>query len=671
MPENKKKPSLLRRSAGARIQFFVFVFLAAAMAVIVITSRIFVQKYVEEYYSKTGWLLAELTAEVTDNYREDIREFPKTRAGKYLQKICREYDLHGIFVETSEPPYESVVTQVFILGDRDPTPEELEEMWDAETVITDAERKIFLGEETSSSATYTSHFGGEKVYAYLHGVYDTDGKCYALVGVNFRVSEVTGAVTRLAGRVTLFLALVFLGLMGLFGFFLHRSVLGPVRRISKKMREFADSDHLNAEKLPVKGEDEIAYLAESYNTMTGEIDSYIREVGNYVKEVTALQKERLTVEAEMNVASQIQAGMLPSPAYRNGQIRVEAVMKPAKEVAGDFYDYQILPDGSVFFTIADVSGKGVSAALFMAAAVNTVRYNTALSSSPAEILRAANADLCSRNPEMLFVTAFAAVYDPKTGLLTYSNAGHNPPYILSEKRVEALTEADGLLLGLFPEETYTDAEIRIQPGDVLFLYTDGLPEAVNPDRAMYGNERMEQELYAFSCGDPDGQLTQRMNDSMQKFAAGAEAHDDLTMMAVHFGREIVLPADVSENARLRDFLMDEDIPEADRKKVCLAAEEVFVNIALYAYDNKERGTVRVGTLLTDESLTIRFSDSGMPYNPLEEVQEADDYDPDLQLGGLGKLMTVTVMDRQEYEYRDGNNILTLTRRFEEKERPGD
>ena len=160
-----------------------------------------------------------------------------------------------------------------------------------------------------------------------------------------------------------------------------------------------------------------------------------------------------------------------------------------------------------------------------------------------------------------------------------------------------------------------------------------------------------------------------MNDSMQKFAAGAEAHDDLTMMAVHFGREIVLPADVSENARLRDFLMDEDIPEADRKKVCLAAEEVFVNIALYAYDNKERGTVRVGTLLTDESLTVRFSDSSMPYNPLEEVQEADDYDPDLQLGGLGKLMTVKVMDRQEYEYRDGNNILTLTRRFEGKERP--
>ena len=655
---------LLKRSAGARILLAVSLILAAGMLFLLLFTRGIVTDAVNKYYSDTGSLVSELVTQVAGFYIDDVRSFGNSQEGRYLKKVCQENGIHSIWVETSDPPFDTGVNQVYLLADRDMTDEELETMWNSPFALEDAEKRIFRGEIRNEMLRYVN-FSGDRLVTYMHGMFMEDGNCHAIVGVNFREAAISAEVRLAAGRATVGVAGLFLALMIVLGILLHRLIFVPVRNVSRHMRDFIDGDQLHAEPVPVKGKDELADLAGAYNTMAQEIGSYIREVGDYVKEVTALQKERLTAEAEMNVAAQIQAGMLPAPECRTTHGRIEAVMKPAKEVAGDFYDYLTLPDGRMFFTIADVSGKGVSAALFMAAAVNTVRYNAALSSTPAEILRAANADLCARNPEMLFVTAFAAVYDPKSGTLTYANAGHNPPYLIGERKIEKLQGADGLLLGLFPEEEYVNAEVSISPGQVLFLYTDGLPEAVNAEREMYGNERMEAALSAFSAGDHGTQLTERMQESMSAFAGGAEAHDDLTMMAVHFGREILLDADVKENGRLREFLFAESgLPEGERKKIALAAEEIFVNIASYAYDKTENGGVRVSTLYRDESFTIRLSDEGMPYNPLEQVQDADDYDPDLQIGGLGKLMTFTIMDRQEYEYRDGRNILTLTRTFE-------
>jgi len=644
------KSSLFKRSIGARILLTVALILLGVMIFLQVFVRISVASYIETYYTDIGELIAELAAEELSFFPDDIREFQDSEAAKDLLRLCEDYQLYSIWVESSEPPYETGTNEILLSNEGEFERDEEGKIY----TLGPEERAIFSGEKDEAIYQYKSSHGYD-IIAYLHGIYDDYNNCIAVIGINFEKELIYDDIQGSADWMAWIIALIFTGLMITLVLFLHFSIFGPLRVISKRMRNYASEGQLSTDKLVVKGEDDLSRMAASYNKMTDEISTYVRKIG-------VLEKERLMSEAEMNVAAEIQTGMLPPASFDVSQIHIDAVMKPAKEVAGDFYDYMPLPDGRMFLCIADVSGKGVSAALFMAQAVNAIRYNAVLYSSPAKTMYAANNDLCARNPEMLFVTAFAAVYDPADGSLTYCNAGHNPAYLTGSGIVDMLEGADCLFLGLFPNEEYVEASIEIRPGKMLFLYTDGLTEAIDPDKAMFGRERMEAELVRYAGEVTDEALPSRMMASVQAFTRGAEVFDDLTMMAIRFGRSVVLPASTDENGTLRHFLMEEEqLPRSEMKKICLAAEEIFVNICHYAYDNKEPGTVRVSTLLTDESYILMFADTGMPYDPLEQVRTAEEYDPDEEIGGLGKIMTFTIMDRQKYEYRNGFNILTLAR----------
>ena len=648
--EGKRKPLLLKRSIGARILLTVLLILTGVMIVLQSYMREMVSRYVEEYYTRTGELISVLTSGEIQNYLGNLSSFENSPEAEELLDLCGRNNIYSLWVETSEPPYEVAENQIYLpisdlIKDKEHKPHQ-------KYKTQEVEKDIFTGNVRLGRYRYQSTNGYE-IISYLHGIYDRKGECIAVVGVNFEEESIHRDAEYSAFRVCWIIRAIFIGLMVVLGMFLHLSIFKPLRKISSRMRDYASRDQLNPDKLEVKGEDELSRMAASYNKMTDEISAYMKRVGE-------LEKERLTSEAEMNVAAQIQAGMLPPDTYSCDQIQIEAVMKPAKEVAGDFYDYLTLPDGRMFFCIADVSGKGVSAALYMAEAENVIRYNAALCSSPAQIMYAANNDLCARNPEKLFVTAFAAIYDPAAGTLTYCNAGHNPAYITGVGSTEVLGGADCLLLGLFPDEEYTDNTIEITAGHTLFLYTDGLTEAVDPDRNMFGKDRMEQELEKYASNAVSTTLVREMTESVKAFVKGAESHDDLTMLAVRFGRIAVLPARTDENAALREFLQEETgLTGSEKKKICLVAEEIFVNICCYAYNGKEPGTVRISTLLTGEEFILSFADTGTPYNPLENVIDPEEYNPDEQIGGLGKLMSFTIMDRQNYEYRNGYNVLTL------------
>ena len=239
-------------------------------------------------------------------------------------------------------------------------------------------------------------------------------------------------------------------------------------------------------KLDEKGGREFAQMAHSFNTMT-------EDINRYIDDIDALNRDKHTTEAELNIAREIQMGLLLPGHLHSDRYAINAYVKPAKDVGGDYYDYSVLDDGRIFVAVADVSGKGISASLFMARAITLLHQNAIGGHLPSEILETYNNTLTQRNPGGLFITTFVVIYDPSTGILTYSNAGHNIPYLLSDTLIP-LDKAHGVAAGLFEGETYEDATVMIKPGDSLFLYTDGVNEAKSAENVFYSTERLEEKL---------------------------------------------------------------------------------------------------------------------------------------------------------------------------------
>ena len=251
------------------------------------------------------------------------------------------------------------------------------------------------------------------------------------------------------------------------GIVLYFRVSKPLKRISGRMKNFVSQKGAFFEKLPVKGKDEIAEMSNSFNNMAEDIDRFITDLSELNRQ-----------KAELNIAKNIQRGLLEKPDFENENVTINASMVAAKIVGGDLYDYCALDNGNIFVSIADVSDKGVTAALFMARAVTMLHQYAKLSYSPSKILYEYNNSLAKHNPNLMFITTFAAIYNPKTKVLTYSNAGHNVPYIISDTLIK-LDDEIGSAAGVFEDEAYPEFEIKLNDGDMLFLYTDGVTDAQN------------------------------------------------------------------------------------------------------------------------------------------------------------------------------------------------
>jgi sigma-B regulation protein RsbU (phosphoserine phosphatase) len=266
----------------------------------------------------------------------------------------------------------------------------------------------------------------------------------------------------------------------------------------------------------------------------------------------SLEKKRLRdevrahlarMEEELESARQLQMSMLPtvfpSPSKQR-PVEIFAMMEPAREVGGDLYDFFDCDDGTLCFLIGDVSGKGVPAALFMARAKNLIRLITRLARGadgaapgPAEIVDMVNRELCQDNAGMMFVTLFFGMLDPKTGDLRFTNAGHNPPYRLDGKAVEAVTLSKGRPLGLRTTSTYETGSLTLAAGETLYLYTDGVTEAHNRTGELFAEQRLEAVLRE-SAGDSTNIVVTAVGDAVQRFADGAAQSDDITAMALRW-----------------------------------------------------------------------------------------------------------------------------------------
>ena len=225
----------------------------------------------------------------------------------------------------------------------------------------------------------------------------------------------------------------------------------------------------------------------------------------------------------------------PTPAR---PVEIYAMMEPAREVGGDLYDFFFADDGRLAFFIADVSGKGVPAAMFMAQTKNLLRMVTGFllrgdpaAATPAAILRRVNQELCEGNGMMMFVTGFFGMLDVQTGELQFSCAGHEPPYLIGADGLSSVTGAQGLVLGLSADWVYKTASIRLAPGDTLYLYTDGITEAFNPDQEAFARQRLEDALRC-NPGQPLDRLVQGVVAQVRAFTGDALQSDDITCLAI-------------------------------------------------------------------------------------------------------------------------------------------
>jgi len=325
-----------------------------------------------------------------------------------------------------------------------------------------------------------------------------------------------------------------IGLVGLLFIFMvivliAGSITRPLRALSRTAG-IMGTGNLEVEIPPIKSRDEVGRLAESFNAMKGSLKKYISDLTE-----TTAAKER--IESELKIARDIQMGILKKifpPFPDRHEFDMWATLEPAREVGGDLYDFFLMDEDHLCFAVGDVSGKGVPAALFMAIVMTLIKAKASEAATADRILHKVNQALCLNNPSSMFVTLFLGIFNIRNGEMEYSNGGHNPPYIIHARgEIKPLETTHGMALGVMEDFPYQAKKLALQKGDSLFVYTDGVTEAMNTAEELFSAERLERELMVLK-EKPIQDVVAGIMERIDVFSRGLEQTDDITMMMLRF-----------------------------------------------------------------------------------------------------------------------------------------
>jgi sigma-B regulation protein RsbU (phosphoserine phosphatase) len=386
--------------------------------------------------------------------------------------------------------------------------------------------------------------------------------------------------------------------------------------------------------------------------------------------------ERMT--EELNVGRDIQMSMLPLefPAFPDRQeFDIYALLRPAREVGGDFYDFFFINDRELCLIVGDVSGKGVPAALFMAVTKTMLKARAIDDPSPASVVTRVNNELSADNPASMFVTLFMAIVDVRSGEMRFTNAGHNPPYILRKSAgFECLNQRHGPIIGAVEGVAFKESESQLSEGDSVFIFTDGVTEAMDVSGQLFSEDRLEKFLKQAN-GSPAEQLTLDSVAAVEDFATGAEQADDITILTFTLQQsaetldqqqlEITIKADMSEidrvNAVFSEYAEKVGLSTAVVQKVSISFDELLTNIVSYGFDDPEGHVIDIAVMHTNGRLVITVTDDGVPFNPFDRVGPDTTLSlEEREIGGLGVLLVVELMDECTYQRLRDKNVVTLT-----------
>lgn len=393
-------------------------------------------------------------------------------------------------------------------------------------------------------------------------------------------------------------------------------------------------------------------------------------------------KQTARSDYDLHLAAKIQSDALPKdfPAFPNrNEFDLFACMLPARDIGGDFYDFYMIDDDKLALVIADVSGKGMPAALFMMAAKNLIKSVCRIRrDTPADILETVNRQLCDGNEESFFITAWFGILTISSGELQYANAGHEHPAICRKGASYNLRkEKHSLPLAVDKDTEFRNESIRLNKGDMVYLYTDGVTDSRNQDGILFGEKRLLEALNRETNIEVK-KVTENVLWNIDGFIGDAVQHDDITMLILKYNGSFSINKFEADNVTslkidatrenwepvmnlIKNRLDFYNCPKNIANQIFIAAEEIYVNIASYAYP-EGGGMAAVITDCDEETkeFSIRFVDSGVKYNPLKKE------DPNTSLtvkqrriGGLGIFMVKKIMDSVSYEHKGGNNIFVM------------
>lgn len=504
-----------------------------------------------------------------------------------------------------------------------------------------------------------SNFSNKENELFTSEVHGNNSFCiYSDVGDYYIIASIPKDEALFSRKITMYVTIfieiiVFTSLFVFIFFLIKKFVVKNIDKINNSLAKITDGD-LN-EVINVRSNEEFAVLSDDINATVDTLKRYIKEAD-----------ER--IDKELEFARQIQHSALPSvfPPYPNRtDFDIFAQMHTAKEVGGDFYDFYLIGKDKLAFLIADVSGKGIPAAMFMMTSKTLIKSFVESGIEPAEAFTRANNKLCENNEAGMFVTACLGILDLSTGLLRYVNAGHNPPLIKRNgKYFEYICTKPNFILAGMENIKYKANEIQLLPGDEIFLYTDGVTEATNISDELFGNDRLLESINE-NKNLTVNKLCNKVKIDVDNFVGNALQFDDITMLAVKLNclltdDSIVLSPDSDSMNSVYNFidikLKELSLDKSISNKIKLVADEIYSNIINYSGATR----AKVSFCRTDKSIFLTFYDNGKPYNPLTaESPDTSLSAEDRESGGLGIYIVKKTASRIDYSSKDGFNILTI------------
>ena len=489
-------------------------------------------------------------------------------------------------------------------------------------------------------------------------------------GTRWRLGLVVPESRIYAGVRHIFLLSLVLGLLALLGvalitLLITRRTMAPLGTLTDRAEHVARGE-LDFELPPIGHHDEVGRLTHSFDQMR-------RELALHLENLARVAREKQRLASELEIAHQIQIGLLPSEHYLDAvcaYFELHAALRPARAVGGDLYSYFMLDPQRFFVMVGDVSDKGIPAALFMAQTITLAKALAPRAQTPRSLLQLLNLELCRGNDSCMFVTLLCGLLDTGSGSLVLASAGHEPPILCGRGAPQLLDFPTGAVLGLYEDSDYPEHRLRLRQGETLLMYTDGITEASDHEQQMYGIERTVQSLAEVPPAAPTAGYIERLLGDVDRFVAEAAQADDITVLALTWhgatvpGTEMCIGNQLADVFgaldRCENLLQEADVPAALRSDMRLVLEELMVNTVEYGYPDGRPGQIRILLQPQPDAVAIELIDDGVAFDPLQSA--TPDLTGDLadreQVGGLGVHLARTMTSEMRYTRdADGNHLL--------------
>ena len=643
------KKSILKETI---IVFCLAVIIASTAAAIF--SFIYNADIVEKNAGKLAYAGAALAADTVESVNYD--ELTKSESSdlysqirKEMKNICKDFGLEYLYIYEPEPETESARFIMTVASDDEEDKTVKAERGLGKVVkhkLTEQEKNILQGTDNKSARSEKNSYGN--VYTWTCPIYQ-DGKIIALASCDYSTNILLSRTVVGSAVIILLMVCVLMIAMLIAVIAIRKKVLLPIKTLSESMNSFITDNGIDCSSIDICTDNEIEKMADAFMSMR-------RDIKGYIENIKVLTAARAREDAEFDIAQRIQNGIVPEKtAFSENTYDIFAVAKPTRNVGGDFYDCFVTKDGKLCLVTGDVSGKSISAAMFMVMTRTMIHDRMNNGYSPAAALNSVNHNLCVSNPEGMFATVFAAVFDPDNGELIFANAGHTEPVITGTNTRFAKIDS-GIAIGLFDdsESDIKDDRMRLNDGEIIIIYTDGVTDIVNGNKEFFGKNRL---LEAVRSSKNAKESITSLNKATMEFAKGEELFDDYTVLALHYkGNSTRISLAPTENSlsELKDTVLGIVGKTPNGKKIYLACEEVFINILTYSGTD----TIEVELRKNNGTFVTVFTDSGVSFNPVSAETEKKDF-YELQNGGMGLSLIKQIAENMYYKRDDNKNILTL------------